>query len=151
VTAPGQVRVRVAGVYVRGDEILLVNHVKDGRSYWLLPGGGLEFGESLTAGLERELREEAGLETRTGKLLLLAESLPPDRHRHVLNLVFQGQVLSGEAHLNEVSDRLKGVAWVKKAEVPGLTFFPDFKTALLRHWDAGFTLPAESLGDLWAD
>lgn len=147
--AAGQVRVRVAGVYTRGDEILLVNHVRDGRSYWLLPGGGLEFGESLAQALERELREECALQTCTGKLLLLAESLPPDRHRHVLNLVFRGEVLSGEARLNEVSERLKGVAWVKKAELVGLTFFPDIKAALLRHWEAGFALPAESLGDLW--
>ena len=141
----------MAGVYTHGDEILLVNHVKDGRSYWLLPGGGLEFGESLTAALERELREEAGIETRTGKLLLIAESLPPDRHRHVLNLIYQGQVLSGEAKLNEVSERLKGVAWRKRAELADLTFFPDIKDAVLRHWAADFSLPAESLGDLWKD
>jgi ADP-ribose pyrophosphatase YjhB (NUDIX family) len=145
------IKVRVAGVFTRGDEILLANHVKDGRSYWLLPGGGLEFGESLAAALEREMREETSLETRTGKLLLIAESLPPDKHRHVLNLVFQAEVLSGVAHLNEVSERLKGVGWRKRAELAGLTFFPDIKAALLRHWDSGFSLPAESLGDLWKD
>jgi ADP-ribose pyrophosphatase YjhB (NUDIX family) len=145
------IKIRVAGVFTRGDEILLVNHVKDGRSYWLLPGGGLEFGESLAAALEREMREETSLQTRTGRLLLIAESLPPDRHRHVLNLVFQAEVLSGDAHLNEVSDRLKGVAWRKKPELAGLTFFPDIKAALIRHWEAGFALPAESLGDLWKD
>jgi len=145
------IKIRVAGVFTRGDEILLVNHVKDGRSYWLLPGGGLEFGESLAGALEREMREETSLETRTGKLLLIAESLPPDRHRHVLNLVFQAEVLSGDAHLNEVSDRLKGVAWRKKADLAALTFFPDIKDAVVRHWDSGFALPAESLGDLWRD
>jgi 8-oxo-dGTP diphosphatase len=146
-----QIKVRVAGIYTRGDEILLVNHVKDGRSYWLLPGGGLEFGESLAEGLERELQEEAGLQTKTGRLLLLAESIPPDKHRHVLNLVYLGEITSGEAKLNEVSERLKGVEWKKRAEMKDLTFFPDFKDALLRHWDAGFGLPAETLGDLWKD
>ena len=112
-TMAPSIKVRVAGVYTRGDEILLVRHEKDGRSYWLLPGGGLEFGETLAACLERELREEAGLETRSGRLLFLAESLPPDRHRHVLNVVLLGQVLGGEARLNEVSERLKGVEWKK--------------------------------------
>lgn len=146
------IKIRVAGVYTRGDEILLVNHEKDGRSYWLLPGGGLEFSESLATALERELMEECGLKTRTGKLLLIAESLPPDKHRHVLNLVFQGDILDGEAYLAEVGgDRLKGVAWRKRSELAGLTFFPDIKDAVLRHWQAGFGLPAESLGDLWKD
>jgi 8-oxo-dGTP diphosphatase len=96
--------------------------------------------------------EECGIKTRSGKLLLLAESLPPDKHRHVLNLVYLGEVVDGEAHLAEQGgDRLKGVAWRKKADLAGLTFFPDIKDAVLRHWSAGFTLPAESLGDLWKD
>jgi 8-oxo-dGTP diphosphatase len=146
-----KVKVRIAGVYTRGDEILLVRHEKEGKSYWLLPGGGLEFGESMETGLERELMEEAALKTKTGKLLFTAESLPPDKHRHVLNIVFLGQVLKGDAKLNEVSERLKEVAWKKKSEVPALTFYPDLKAALLKHWESGFTLPAESLGDLWKD
>jgi ADP-ribose pyrophosphatase YjhB (NUDIX family) len=151
VSADPAIKVRVAGVYTRGDEILLVNHVKDGRSYWLLPGGGLEFGESLAACLERELREEAGVETRTGALLLVAESLPPDGHRHVLNLVFKGELVRGEARLNEQSERLKGVAWRKRSELADLAFYPDIKGALLEHWAADFSLPAKSLGDLWKD
>jgi 8-oxo-dGTP diphosphatase len=146
------IRIRVAAVLVRDGEILLVNHHKEGRSYWLLPGGGLEFGESLQQGVERELAEECGVKIRAGRLLFIAESLPPDRHRHVVNMTFAAELLEGDAHLAELgSERLKGVAWVKRADVPALTFFPDFKAALLRHWDAGFQLPVESLGNLWKD
>jgi ADP-ribose pyrophosphatase YjhB (NUDIX family) len=146
-----KIKTRIAGVYTKGDEILLVRHEKEGKSYWLLPGGGLEFGESMAKGLERELKEEAALITRTGRLLFIGESLPPDRHRHVVNIVFHGEILEGTAKLNEVSDRLKEVAWKKKSEVAALTFYPDLKAALLKHWESGFTLPAESLGDLWKD
>lgn len=147
----GQLRVRVAGVFTRGDELLLVNHVRDGASYWLLPGGGLEFGETLAQALERELREECALEVRAGKLLFVAESLPPDKHRHILNVTLRGEILGGEARLNEEGGRLKGVAWVKRSEIPGLVFYPDFRDALLRHWDSGFACGAESLGNLWND
>ena len=41
------VRVRVAVLIRKGDQVLLVEHQKNGHKYWLLPGGGVEYGESL--------------------------------------------------------------------------------------------------------
>lgn len=145
----GDIKTRVAGVFVREGKILLVRHEKDGRSYWLLPGGGLEYSESLEAALERELMEEAGLKVKAGRLLFIAESLPPDKHRHVINVVLAGEILAGEAKLNEVSERLKEVAWVPREQLSGLSFQPDFKAILLRLWDEGFQGPALSLGNVW--
>jgi ADP-ribose pyrophosphatase YjhB (NUDIX family) len=147
--APKGIRLRAAGVYVQGDKILLVRHEKEGRTYWLLPGGGCEFGEELATALERELREEAGIETKTGRLLFIAESIPPDQHRHVVNFTFFGEILGGQAGLNEVSERLKEVAWVERSKLASLTFFPNFKEELLQCWDEGFKGEVKSLGNLW--
>jgi len=36
--------------------------VKEARDFWSLPGGGVEHGESAQACLEREIKEEIGLE-----------------------------------------------------------------------------------------
>ena len=147
-----QIRLRVGGVYVQQDKILLVRHEKDGHSYWLLPGGGCEFGEDLKKALERELREEAGIETRTGNLLFVCESIPPDRHRHVVNFTFLGEIIEGLARLAEMdSDRLKEVAWMPREKIASLTFFPNFKDELLKVWDSGFAGPVRSLGNLWED
>ena len=145
------IRIRVGGVYVRGEEILLVRHAKGGRKYWLLPGGGCEFGETLAQALERELVEECGLQTRTGRLLFTNESIPPSGHRHVVNFTFLGDVLSGEAALKEHDGVLDHVAWVPRSEVSGLPFYPNFKKALLESWASGFSLPAQNLGNLWED
>lgn len=146
------IRIRVAAVIVKHGEILLVKHEKNGRTYWLLPGGGQEFGETTAEALERELQEECGLKVKCGPLLFMAESLPPDKHRQVLNLTFRADLISGEAHLAEKdSERLKGVAWVKKDQLSKLTFFPDFRDSLIAHWDCDFQLQAENLGNLWKD
>ena len=47
-----------------GQEILLlrIRAPQGGDWFWITPGGGLEPGESVEAGLRRELREELGLE-----------------------------------------------------------------------------------------
>jgi 8-oxo-dGTP diphosphatase len=54
-------RVTVKGLCVRGGKILLLKETPDISGKWEMPGGGLDFGESIPAGLEREIREETGL------------------------------------------------------------------------------------------
>ena len=39
-------RVRVAGILIEDDRILLIEHTKNNRKYWLVPGGGVDWGES---------------------------------------------------------------------------------------------------------
>jgi ADP-ribose pyrophosphatase YjhB (NUDIX family) len=147
----GSIRIRVGGVYIQGNQILLVQHQKNGQEYWLLPGGGVEFGETAAAALERELVEETGLQTRSGKLLFINESIPPDQHRHILNITLLGQVLGGKLIVGEDFGVLKDVRWVEKEDFEKVKFYPEFKDELLRQWQAGFGVPAGSLGNLWKD
>ena len=58
------VRVRVSGFLVREGTLLLIAHRKKNDIYWLLPGGGIEFGESLKAALAREFPRELRIEWR---------------------------------------------------------------------------------------
>lgn len=63
---------RYQGAIVRDHQILLIQHTNhaDGRSYWLLPGGGIEPGEGEEACVVRELWEETSLAVRVERLLL---------------------------------------------------------------------------------
>ena len=147
----GEIRVRVAAVILDPQgRLLLARHQRDGQDYWLLPGGGLEFGETLEEALRRELLEECRLKIKVSRPILMSESIPPDKHRHVLNICFLAEIESGSAELGEPgSERLKEVAFKTLDEARALVIRPDIKDELLSQWSAGFALPFESLGASW--
>lgn len=69
---------RIQGAIVRQHHILLIQHRHHptGHSYWLLPGGGIDGGETEEECVVREMEEETGLEVRVERLLL-DEPAPP--------------------------------------------------------------------------
>lgn len=90
-----KLRVRVCGICLQGHQILLVNHRGLGISnnFWAPPGGGMNFGESAAATLQREFVEETGLHVETSKFLFVNEYI--GKQLHAIELFFQVHVLSG--------------------------------------------------------
>jgi ADP-ribose pyrophosphatase YjhB (NUDIX family) len=62
---------RYQAAIMQGSQILLIRHQDhaNGRTYWLLPGGGQESGESEEECVRREMREETNLEVHVERLL----------------------------------------------------------------------------------
>ncbi|MDH7552487.1 MAG: NUDIX hydrolase [Spirochaetota bacterium] len=83
-----KIRIRVAGLVVEENKILLIAHKKGNEIYWLLPGGGVEYQESLDEALKREFFEELGLTVEVGDIALIADSIEPNGKRHIVNIAF---------------------------------------------------------------
>jgi 8-oxo-dGTP pyrophosphatase MutT (NUDIX family) len=81
-----QRRICVRGIIYKNGKLFcqeLRNADGSGRGFWCTPGGGLELGESLTAGVRREIIEETGVTPVIGKLLFVqqySEGTPSDDH-----------------------------------------------------------------------
>lgn len=117
-------QVRVTGVVIEGDRILLLNQDTDSGRSWSLPGGKVEQGETLREALVREMREETGLDVRPGRLLYVCDHLPGGG-THVVHLTFEASRTGGKqgAVTPGVDTRpIRGVEYVKIADLPLLGF-----------------------------
>jgi 8-oxo-dGTP diphosphatase len=144
-------RIRAAAIILKDDQILLARHEKDGQSYWVLPGGGVNFGETVAEALERELREEANLDIRLGELVMLNDSIPPDCHRHILNLYFLADITGGELRAGQNDKRLRGMEFVSVEDIPNISLYPDVRQLLYNGIRNGFPTTGLYLGNLWED
>lgn len=98
---------------------------------WCLPGGKVDYGETIEESIVKELREETSLTCVSSKFLVYQDSLPmKPGGMHCINLYFECRV-EGTVLLNEESS---DHAWISQADLPrySLTFRND--EGLLRYW-----------------
>jgi ADP-ribose pyrophosphatase YjhB (NUDIX family) len=93
-------RIRVNGVMIEENKILLVKHkMSADRDFWSTPGGGMQFGSSAQENLVREFLEETGLEITVGEFLFVHEYLDPPLH--AIECFFRVKRISGTATLGK--------------------------------------------------
>lgn len=62
---------RYQGLIIRDHHVLLIKHLEHstGKSYWVIPGGGLEGDESEEQCIIREMKEETNLDVKVERLV----------------------------------------------------------------------------------
>lgn len=139
-------RPRACAALIQYNAILMVRHIDSTRSYWTLPGGGIEAGETPAEAAVREVWEETGLDVKIVRLLWEGVYGHGDRtspeycflvEQHV-DTSDQAAIKLGtdpeEAHLCRKSRLLQEVEWVVLGE---LTSDPQVARVLLALADMG--------------
>lgn len=88
---------RYQGAIIQDDKMLLIRHTEhaSGRSYWVIPGGGREAGETEMACVMREMLEETNLVVRVERLLV--ETALPNDPFNKTRKTFLCHIVSGQA------------------------------------------------------
>jgi 8-oxo-dGTP diphosphatase len=145
-------RIRVSAILRWEGRLLLCRHEKPKKEYWLLPGGGVNSGESLVDALHRELAEEVGIDDDipVEGPVAIVDSISPVRTfapKHVVHIIFAGD-LSGRS-LEAVTSQdgaVRGHRLFAADELDGVVLHPPIQRFLER-WQPGD--PVVYLGALW--
>ncbi len=147
--ASSRPRVRVAAIIVIEDKILVVQQRRTGQPYYLLPGGGVDAGETLDGALRREVLEETGLECALLRPLFISDTIEPGGTRHVVNITFLAEVTGGALQVTPADSTIEAVKLIDPASLVGLDLRPPMATEILDASSSHFDVPARYLGSLW--
>ena len=116
---PSHPQLAVSAAIFRDNKILLVRRARSpAKGFYSLPGGRVEFGETLHAALHREIDEETGLKVEIVGLAGWREVVPPSTGGgHYLIMSFAARWSCGEVVLNDELDDFK---WLAPVELGGL-------------------------------
>jgi len=106
------------------DRLLLVHRFKDGREYCVLPGGGVEEGETPEVACVREAMEETGLVVELGeKLAVLINNGREDHYFHIARFTGIPQLGGPERERQSLTNQYH-LEWVDSAQLDRIELVP---------------------------
>ncbi len=119
------------------DEMLMICRTDNGN--WAVPGGAMDFGESIAEAAVRETREETGIECEITGLVGIYTNprhviryTSNDEVRQDFSIVFTARPLAGKPTPSSESSE---VEWVSLDAVPGLRMHPSMRQRIQHHLD----------------
>ena len=99
--------IRASAIIFKDDKLVLIHRHNNGREYWVLPGGGVEEGETAQQAVVREVTDD--------KHPVFVCQAQGDM------IIFSGPELESDASENNQY----AVELASKEDIAGLTIFPD--------------------------
>ncbi len=93
------------------ENVLLVKNKGPGASYYTLPGGAVEQGETLKEAAIREVKEETGLDVQLGGIFSVGEAFFEDRGHHVIFFTFIGKIIGGKINIS-IPEEIEEITWM---------------------------------------
>lgn len=123
-------KIRPAVAIIEKEKILTMHYKYGGQDVYNLPGGNLEFGESLTLALSRELEEELGIKVEIGELMMVGEVHFPEPQKQTIHFIFEGKITEGTPTLNPEHTSALAIRWVSLKELTNINLYPNICKSL---------------------
>lgn len=123
---------RVRAVIIENGKLLTIKRTKLDLVYWVIPGGGVETGESNKEALTRECREELGINVQIKELIFDMISKKPEtfgqKEYFYLTNIISGVIGSGRGPEFQNNSGYSGqydIEWVKITDLPNIDLKPE--------------------------
>ena len=83
---------------------------------WTIPGGAVEYGETMAAAVVREIREELGVEVRVLRQYGCADHIMPKEGQHWVSTIFECEIVDGEPKIMEPG-KCAALGWFGREEI----------------------------------
>ncbi|GAB3180012.1 NUDIX domain-containing protein [Telluribacter humicola] len=137
-------RVRPAALIIANDALLTMQYRYGNTDVYMLPGGNPDPGEDLKEALQRELREELGVEVQVGEMVLCGEVIDWGGKEDTLHCVFEVLDVAGKPRLNPEHTTAGAIAWVPVSELQTQIMYPQVGSKLQAYLEG--TLPSAHIG-----
>lgn len=116
-------KLTVDGIIINDDKILLIKRKNDPfKDKWALPGGYVEYGETVENAVVREIHEETNLSVEIKELLGVYSSPDRDPRGHTVTIAFILNVKNGDV---KGGDDAVDAKFFKIQDLPDLSFDHD--------------------------
>ena len=128
-------KVAQKALVVRSDGKVLVTRDSRDPDTWELPGGRLNLGEKPVEGLERELKEELGVECVAEKVVLIEQAQQAQEGSAALFLIYQVSIKDETKELTVDPIEIAEMDWVDAGTWGQYKYFSEYELALKKHFD----------------
>lgn len=123
-------KVALKAVLEHEGKVLLLRDPREKQEIWEIPGGRMNVGEVPEEALQRELKEELGVDCVVHEVVYVAQFWQHSDNAKALMIAFRATLADPTAPFTLEADEVAEIAWCSAVEALQRELFPEYRATL---------------------